>query len=77
MKVSKTMAKGGRGNGEGNIKKRSNGTYEARVTVEGNKRLSIYGKSRKEVQEKLKIVLREQGGNVVMDPERTVRDRTA
>jgi integrase len=54
------MARGRRGNGEGTITQRKNGTYEAKITVEGGKRKSIYGKTRKEVQEKLKIALREQ-----------------
>jgi len=63
------MAKGRRGNGEGTITKRSNGTYEARITIEGGKRKSIYGKTRKEVQEKLKVALREQQqGTLVTAP---------
>lgn len=41
-----------RANGEGNIKKRDNGTWEARFTVNG-KRRSIYGKTRAEVRKKL------------------------
>ena len=50
------MAK--RGNGEGCIRKRKDGTWEARFTVgrDENKKLirrSIYGKTRKEVAEKL------------------------
>lgn len=41
-----------RANGEGNIKKRENGTWEARFSVNG-KRHSIYGKTRAEVRKKL------------------------
>ncbi len=41
-----------RANGEGNIKKRENGTWEARFCVNG-KRHSIYGKTREEVRKKL------------------------
>ncbi len=54
------MAKGRRGSGEGTIAKRSNGTYEAKISIEGGKRKTFYGKTRKEVQEKLKVALREQ-----------------
>lgn len=39
-------------NGEGNIRKRDNGTWEARLTIDG-KRRSFYGKTRREVSEKL------------------------
>src|SRR4051794_7967328 len=41
-----------RGAGEGSIRERTDGTYEARVVVEG-KRLSLYGHTRREVQQKL------------------------
>src|SRR5947209_20126399 len=64
------MARGRRGNGEGTITQRKNGTYEAKITVEGGKRKSIYGKTRKEVQEKLKIALHEQQqGTLVTAPQ--------
>lgn len=64
------MAKGRRGNGEGSISQRKNGTWEAKITLENNKRKSIYGKTRKEVQEKLKIALREQQqGTLVTAPQ--------
>ena len=49
-----------RANGEGNIRKRSNGTWEARITVGVNPETgktiskSIYGKTQKEVRENLK-----------------------
>ena len=48
-----------RANGEGSIRKRSNGTWEARVTVGVNPETgkiitkSIYGRTQKEVREKL------------------------
>ena len=48
------MAK--KGNGEGNIRQRKDGRYEARYcadTPEGLKRRSVYGKTRKEVADKL------------------------
>jgi integrase len=64
------MIRGRRGNGEGSISKRPNGTYEAKITTEDGKRKSIYGKTRKEVQEKLKIALREQQqGSLVTAPQ--------
>ena len=49
-----------RANGEGSIRKRSNGTWEARVTVGVNPETgkliskSVYGRTQKEVREKLK-----------------------
>ena len=49
-------------NGEGSIRKRSNGTWEARITVGTNPETgkliskSIYGKTQKEVREKLKAL---------------------
>ena len=48
-----------RANGEGSIRKRSNGTWEARVTVGVNPETgkliskSVYGRTQKEVREKL------------------------
>lgn len=67
------MTRGRRGNGEGSISKRPNGTYQARITLEDGKRKSIYGKTRKEVQEKLKIALREQQqGTLVTAPQQKV-----
>lgn len=69
------MVKGRRGNGEGNIKKRANGTYEARITLEDGKRKSVYGKTRKEVQEKLKVALHEQQqGTLVTAPQQKLED---
>ncbi len=69
------MAKGRRGNGEGTIAKRPNGTYEAKITLEGGKRKTFYGKTRKEVQEKLKVALREQQqGTLVTAPQQKLED---
>lgn len=51
---------GKRGNGEGSIYKQRDGLWAACVTVEGNKRKYFYGKTRKEVQEKLAKALHEQ-----------------
>jgi hypothetical protein len=47
---------GKNGNGEGNIRQRKDGRYEGRYCVdtpEGLRRRSIYGKTRKEVADKL------------------------
>jgi integrase len=46
------MAK--RGHGEGNIRKRADGRWEAQITVEGRKRRSYYGHTRAEVLSKLR-----------------------
>src|SRR5215207_11639502 len=48
-----------RGNHEGNIRQRPDGTWEARVSLPGGKRKSFYGKTRKEVQDKLRGALRD------------------
>src|SRR5216110_1394113 len=64
-----------RGNGEGTISKRKNGMWEAKITLEDGKRKSIYGKTRKEVQDKLKIALREQQqGMLVTSPQQKLED---
>ena len=69
------MAKGRRGNGEGTIAKRPNGTYEAKITLEDGKRKTFYGKTRKDVQEKLKVALREQQqGTLVTAPQQKLED---
>lgn len=51
---------GKRGNGEGSIYQRKDGRWVAEITLEGRKRKFVYGKTRKEVQEKLKVALHEQ-----------------
>jgi hypothetical protein len=45
------MATKRRGHGEGSIKQRVDGLWEARISLEGGKRKSLYGKTRKEAQE--------------------------
>lgn len=52
------MAK--RGHGEGSIYQRSDGRWAASISLEGSKRKTFYGKTRKEVQEELKTALHEQ-----------------
>lgn len=49
-----------RGNNEGTIVQRADGRWAAAVTVEGRKRKWIYGKTRREVQQKLTAAVRAQ-----------------
>jgi integrase len=53
------MAQKRRGHGEGSIKQRADGLWEARVSLDGGKRKSLYGKTRKEAQDKLRAALRD------------------
>jgi len=67
------MAK--RGQGEGSISKRPDGTWWARITVgkdaDGKqKRRAFYGKTRKEVQEKLTAALNEVNNGTYIEPTR-------
>ncbi len=60
------MAK--RGNGEGSISKKSDGTWWGRVTVGYNpngtqRRKAVYGKTRKEVQDKINVILNDLSKN--------------
>ena len=52
------MAK--RGRGEGSIYRRKDGRWTAEISLEGGKSKFLYGKTRREVQEKLKKALYEQ-----------------
>ena len=66
------MAK--RGNGEGTIYQRNDGRCAASISVEGAKRKTLYGKTRKEVFEKLKKAQHEQQqGTLVTGPQQTVK----
>ncbi|MDQ3694357.1 MAG: site-specific integrase [Chloroflexota bacterium] len=53
------MATKRRGHGEGSIKQRADGLWEARVSLESGKRKSFYGKTRREAQDKLRAALRD------------------
>jgi integrase len=65
------MAK--RGPGEGSIYRRKDGRWTAEISLEGGKSKFIYGKTRKEVQEKLKTALYEQQqGVLVTGPQQQV-----
>lgn len=57
-----------RANGEGNLRKRSNGTWEARVTLGTDPKTgkliskSVYARTQKECREKMKALLGIDGG---------------
>ncbi len=62
-----------RGHGEGSIYQRQDGRWVASITLENRKRKYFYGETRKEVQEKLKVALREQQqGTLVVGPKQSV-----
>ncbi len=61
---------GKRGNGEGSIYRRKNGTWAAQYTVwtaEGRKRRSVSGKTRAEVSRKLTEAIADRDGGLVYD----------
>src|SRR6266567_569746 len=58
------MAK--RGNGEGSIYRRNDGRWVGEMTIEGRRRKFVYGKTRKEVQEKLQTALQELQQGIVL-----------
>src|SRR5215211_7324799 len=47
-----------RGNGEGTIRQRSDGRWEAQLSLPGGKRKSVYGKTKKEARDALKLALK-------------------
>ncbi len=62
-----------RGNGEGSVYKQRNGLWAASITIEGGKRKYLYGKTRKEVQEKLATMVHQQRqGMLIATPQQTV-----
>jgi len=62
-----------RGHGEGSITRRKDGRYQAALTLENHKRKYIYGKTRKEVQDKLNVALYEQKqGMLATGPQQTL-----
>ena len=71
--MRKNSTHGRRGNGEGTIYERKNGTYAATFTIEGGKRKTIYAKTYKEAQEKLRKALYEQQQGILLTtPQQTV-----
>jgi integrase len=68
------MARKRRGSGEGSIYQRKDGRWVASMSLEHRKRKYFYGDTRREVQEKLKIALREQQqGTLVTARQQTVK----
>src|SRR5579859_7095181 len=68
------MANKRRGHGEGSIYQRKDGRWVASITLEDGGRKSFYGKTRREVQEKLKVALREQQqGTLATGPQQTLK----
>lgn len=65
---------GRRGNNEGSIHQRKDtGMWVGVITLDNRKRKYFYGKTRKEVQEKMKVALREQQeGKLITAPSQTV-----
>jgi integrase len=60
-----SMAK--RGNGEGSIYRCNDGRWVGELTIEGRRRKFVYGKTRKEVQEKLQAAWQEKQQGVVLE----------
>src|SRR5690348_717836 len=63
-----------RGHGEGSITRRKDGRYQAALTLDTHKRKYFYGKTRKEVQDKLNRALYEQNqGTLLTGPQQTLK----
>lgn len=61
-----------RGNGEGSISKRKDGRWQGRLryidpAIDAHKRVTVYGKSPKEVREKLKAVAKDLDQGIQID----------
>jgi len=68
------MASKRRGHGEGSIYQRKDGRWVASLSLENRQRKYFYGETRREVQEKLKVALREQQqGTLVTASQQTVK----
>jgi integrase len=65
---------GKRGNGEGTIKHRADGSWEARISLGDGRRKSLYGKTRQVVASKLAAVTRDRdkGVHIARDERQTV-----
>src|SRR5947207_14102350 len=63
-----------RGHGEGSIYRRNDGRWTAALTLENHRRKTFYGKTRKEVQDKLNAALHEQKqGTLAAGPQQTLK----
>ena len=56
-----------RGHNEGSIKQRTDGLWEARISLPGGKRKSLYGKTRKAAQDALRSALRDLDAGLDVD----------
>ena len=64
-----------RGHGEGSIYQRKDGRWVAEITLEDGNRKPFYGKSKKDVQEKLRIAINEQKqGTLATGPQQKLKD---
>jgi integrase len=62
-----------RGHGEGSITQRKDGRFQAAITLDNHKRKFFYGKTRKEVRDKLNMALYEQKqGTLATGPQQTL-----
>lgn len=59
------MSNSRRGNGEGSVRKRPDGTWEARLRLDDGRRKSFYGKTRAEASRKLAACIRDQERGVL------------
>lgn len=66
--VSSPRKTGKRGNGEGTIRQRPDGLWEARVALDDGRRKSLYGKTRQEVARKLAAALRDRNSGIPITP---------
>jgi len=63
-----------RGHGEGSIFQRKDGRWVAQITLEDGRRKPLYGKTRKEVHDKLQKALYEQKqGTLLTGPQQTIK----
>jgi len=54
-----------RGHGEGSITHRKDGRWQCQISIGGGERKTLYGKTKKEVQEKLRLAINEQKQGVL------------
>jgi len=63
-----------RGHSEGSIYHRNDGRWAASISLDDGKRKTFYGKTRKEVQEQLKLALhQQQERTLITAPQQTVK----
>jgi len=63
-----------RGHGEGSITQRKDGRWQAQISLENGKRKTYYGKTKREVQEKLRLAINQQKlGKFTLGSNQTVK----